>query len=57
MKGRFSEPHAKLTVSQVREVRASIARGQTQTAVAKELGVNPSTISDIITGKHWSKIV
>ena len=41
----------KLTNDQVEDIRRRCARGESQLALAKELGVNPSTVSDIVLWK------
>lgn len=41
----------KLTQDQVDAIRRRCARGEMQKTVAAELGVNPSTISDIVLWK------
>lgn len=41
---------AKLTVAQVREIRA---RAGSRRALAREFGVDPATIRDIMKGKIW----
>jgi hypothetical protein len=44
---------AKLTLAQVRDVRAKHAAGVKNKAIAKEYGVDPSTIGLIVRGEHW----
>ncbi len=33
--------------------RNELARGRSQSSIARELGVNPSTICNLANGKHW----
>jgi hypothetical protein len=51
---------AKLTEEQVREIRRRYERGwrtaQSGGVLAREFGVSPSTISQIVRGKHWKHI-
>ncbi len=47
---------AKLTEDQVREIRRRRANGEKGVTLATEFGVQGSTISWIITGKHWKNI-
>jgi hypothetical protein len=51
---RFGDSHhwTKLTTSQVLEVKALLASGQTQRSIARRFGVDASTISNIKTGKR-----
>ena len=47
---------AKLTDAQVRDIRWRYDggfNGMTQTELAAEFGISPSTVSDIATGKTW----
>jgi len=44
---------SRLTASNVLEIRRLVST-HTQTSLAKRFGVDPSTISNIKTGKHWS---
>lgn len=46
--------HAKLTRAIAAEVRARVAAGELQTAVAADLGVWPAQISRIVRGERWS---
>ena len=46
----------KLSESQVREVRAALAEGATNASIAKRYRVDPSTISNIKTGRLWSSL-
>jgi hypothetical protein len=45
-----------LTFAQVREIKAHLRAGRSQTSIAAEYGVVPSTISNISTGKHWADV-
>lgn len=48
---------AKLTVLQVREMRARYARGGvTEKRLAEEYGISPSQAGAIVTGKNWRKV-
>ena len=57
-KGRGSRNNlngAKLTASQVEQIRLRLADGDLQRIVAADMGVTQSCISMIVTGKHWGK--
>lgn len=45
--------HAKLTDAQVLDIRARYAAGETGRALAREYGVSPAAVSNIMTGKRW----
>lgn len=47
---------AKLTGSQVGEIRAWVGRGFTRAAVAKEYGVSRTTVSQIVSGLLWRAV-
>lgn len=47
---------AKLTEEQVRGIRRDLAQGITQTAIAKRLGVDQTTISNIALWRTWREI-
>jgi len=47
---------AKLTASDVHEIRAALARGATQTSLAGRFGIAQSQISRINTGKMWRSV-
>lgn len=49
-KGRSAK---KLSASQVIEIRLSVANGKGTNAIAREYGVCPALISQIISGKKW----
>ncbi len=51
-----NHPHAKLTAQNVRDVRAAVARGETQRTQAIRYGVSQVAISHIITGKRWRSV-
>lgn len=59
-KGRHSHgvrnSKAKLTESQVREIRVRLATGETQTAIAVAYNVVPSTINLLAVGKNWARV-
>lgn len=61
-KGRVVPPRgekngrAKLSSGVVAKIRHRLASGETQRSVAKSLGLDPSTISDINTGRSWSSV-
>jgi hypothetical protein len=44
---------AKLDFCDVKKIRALCASGESQKAVAFRFGVSPSSVSDIVHGKHW----
>jgi len=48
-----TNPKARLTEAQVREIRARVAAGETQTAAARAFGVSLSTVHFIKTGRNW----
>lgn len=45
---------AKLTPQQVLDARSAYAGGETQTAIARRLGVHSATISRAVRGQNWS---
>lgn len=45
--------HAILTEAAVRDIRARIAAGERNAAIARRYGVDRSTISAVRTGKNW----
>ena len=51
-----ANPTARLTESDVREIRALLAGGVKQTVVAARYGVNKSTVHLIKQGKHWRHV-
>ena len=53
-KGRFAG--GKMTPAEVRHVRSLLAAGRSARATARDYGVNPSTILDILNGRTWSHI-
>ena len=55
-KGRESRPNAKLTPAQVKAIRERLRAGESQRAIAREHGLDPSTISNIATRKHWRRV-
>lgn len=46
-------PGAKLTEVQVAEIRALRETGESQTAIARKYGMDPSSVSRICTGEYW----
>lgn len=48
-----SHPNAKLDKEKVRDIRQRFAEGAKKFHLAKEYGVNPKTISDILINKIW----
>jgi hypothetical protein len=46
-------PKAKLTAEGAAEVRAAKAAGESAKAIAARIGLNPSTVHRIVTGKYW----
>jgi hypothetical protein len=50
-------PRSKLTPAQVREARARyVGRYGEQSALAREYGVSPSTMRDVLRGAHWRHV-
>lgn len=47
---------AKLTDEQVREIRARVAGGEVQRAVARSYGVGPMAVSRIVRGERWGHV-
>jgi hypothetical protein len=47
---------ALLTAADVIAIREMYAAGATITAVAERFAVKPATVSNIITGKHWTQV-
>ena len=61
-KGRFfncgeANPGAKLSLDDVLKIKAAIANGKSQEALALEFGVSQTNISYIVLGKTWSKAI
>ena len=53
----LTKNHAKLTEDQVREIRERYSKGNiTQTELAKEYPIGPSSVSHIITGFTWKHV-
>jgi len=48
-----ANPYAKLNSVAVLEIRNRVALGETQAALAKEYGVNQSTVSCVCSGRTW----
>lgn len=48
--------HAKLTEALVREIVSAVARGESQVAVARRLGVEKSTVGKIVRGESWKHV-
>jgi len=46
-------PRARLTETQVREIRERRSRGETLVAIAADCGVHLSTVGKVTTGKNW----
>jgi transposase len=46
-------PHAKLDEQRVRDIRAAVARGETQRALAQRYGVSYSTVLNAVQGRTW----
>lgn len=46
--------NARLSWDTVAVIRRRVAHGETQRAVAKSLGINPSTVSLVVSGKTWA---
>ena len=49
-------PMAKLNEASVRAIRALSADGKTQSEIARLFGLVPSTISVVVSRKHWSHV-
>jgi hypothetical protein len=50
-------PKRKLTFDQVVEIRRRAAKGEQQKKLARQFGVVPQTISDIVLKKTWKVMV
>lgn len=48
--------NAKLTTEEVRAIRALMAAGAVRQAVAARFGVQPITVSNIMTGRSWRRV-
>lgn len=48
--------HAKLSREQVLSIRERVTNGEVQRTLAREFGVNPSTISNLMTRNTWSSL-
>jgi hypothetical protein len=46
-------PRAKLSERDVRRIRTWLAKGHSMPKLAREFGVSPSVVHDIVTGKSW----
>lgn len=51
-----AHPHARLTESQVIEIRASAANGETRRSLAERFGVARPTISGVLTRTTWAHV-
>lgn len=49
-------PRARLTASEVLDIRARVSRGETGRRIASDYGVSPSTVSHALTGRNWSHV-
>lgn len=49
-----SHPNAKLTASDVVEIRRRASEGETQVSLARKFGVRQTNISLIVTREAWS---
>ena len=47
---------SKLTNADVISIRQRVKNGETQTAIAKEYGMDQSAISNVVRGRNWSHI-
>ena len=47
---------ALITEDQVRSIRAEVASGVSQRAIAQRLGMDPSSISDLVRRKSWKHV-
>jgi predicted DNA-binding protein (UPF0251 family) len=50
-------PFAKLTAEVIAECKRRYAAGETQTALAREVGVHQATVCEAINGKNWAHLV
>lgn len=48
---------AKLTESQVRQIRSRVAAGESQRAIAREFGLNNMSVSLLVRRKNWSHVI
>lgn len=48
---------SRLTHDQVRAIRSRYAAGETEAAIAVVFGVNPSTVSRVVTRTRWTHVV
>jgi hypothetical protein len=55
-KGREARPNARLTVADVQDIRARLARGDVGLAISREYGVENSLISQIRRRKIWRSV-
>lgn len=49
--------YAKMDAAKVREVRERLRAGETQCAIADDMGFHQTTVSDIKRGRTWSHVV
>lgn len=49
-------PQAKLTAEKVREIRARLAAGEKQCNLAKEFGLNQTSLHQLKTRKTWKHV-
>jgi hypothetical protein len=49
-------PHAKLTDATVREIRRRVDAGETQAAVARDVGISVAQMSRIVRGLRWKHV-
>lgn len=49
-------PKHKLYTSEVREIRARVAAGESQAALAREFGVADSTMWTLVRGRSWQHV-
>lgn len=52
-KDRANNPHKKLSAESVAEIRGLLAAGAMQKSIAKQYGINQSSVSWIKTGRSW----
>jgi len=52
----ISNPSAKLTESQVKEIRAMAAQGMTQVEIGQRFGITQAHVSDIVLRKVWTHV-
>lgn len=49
-------PNSRLTAEQVRDIKGAVAAGETQSAVARRIGVTVQQVNNIVRGKQWREV-